>query len=148
MGKIGRSVDCTGLIVAPGFIDTPFVASAMSDPVRRAQVVAVAPEARAFGDRQLLSQAVANLIDNAIKHSRPGGRIEVAATAIDGDIEIAQPLRVLYGAEVFREWKPDNTSTSIQGNGTQSELLAPDSAARASPPRLSAVKDRGFIASV
>jgi len=26
--------------VAPGFIDTPFVASAMSDPVRRAQVVA------------------------------------------------------------------------------------------------------------
>ena len=46
-------------------------------------------------------------------------------TSADGDVEIAQPLRVLYGAEVFREWKPDNTTTSIQGNGTQSELNAP-----------------------
>ncbi|HET9622230.1 MAG TPA: TonB-dependent receptor [Kofleriaceae bacterium] len=50
--------------------------------------------------------------------------------AADGDIEIAQPLRVLYGAEVFREWKPDNTTTSIQGDGTQSELLAPNDLTR------------------
>jgi outer membrane receptor protein involved in Fe transport len=31
--------------------------------------------------------------------------------AIDGDVEIAKPLRLLYGAEMFHEWKPtDNLS--------------------------------------
>jgi outer membrane receptor protein involved in Fe transport len=31
--------------------------------------------------------------------------------ALDGDIELAKPLRVLYGAETFHEWKPaDNVS--------------------------------------
>ncbi|HET7499670.1 MAG TPA: TonB-dependent receptor, partial [Kofleriaceae bacterium] len=48
-----------------------------------------------------------------------------AGGAFDGDIEVSQVLRVLYGAEAFREWKPDNTTTSIQGAGTQSELIAP-----------------------
>jgi len=48
-----------------------------------------------------------------------------AGGAFDGDVELSQPLRVLYGAEAFREWKPDNTTTSIQGAGTQSELVAP-----------------------
>jgi outer membrane receptor protein involved in Fe transport len=45
--------------------------------------------------------------------------------AFDGDVELAPQLRVLYGAEAFREWKPDNTTTSLQGSGTQSELVAP-----------------------
>jgi outer membrane receptor protein involved in Fe transport len=48
-----------------------------------------------------------------------------AGGSFDGDVELSRPLRVLFGAEAFREWKPDNTTTSIQGNGTQSELLAP-----------------------
>jgi outer membrane receptor protein involved in Fe transport len=48
-----------------------------------------------------------------------------AGAALDGDVEVSPPLRVLYGAEAFREWKPDNTTTSIQGAGTQSELIAP-----------------------
>ncbi|HEY0195905.1 MAG TPA: TonB-dependent receptor [Kofleriaceae bacterium] len=45
--------------------------------------------------------------------------------SIDGDVELLPGLRALYGAEAFHEWKPDNTTTSIQGNGTQSELIAP-----------------------
>lgn len=48
-----------------------------------------------------------------------------AGGALDGDIELSRQLRVLYGAEAFREWKPDNTTTSVQGTGTQSELLSP-----------------------
>jgi outer membrane receptor protein involved in Fe transport len=48
-----------------------------------------------------------------------------AGGAFDGDIEVSPKVRVLYGAEAFREWKPDNATTSLQGDGTQSELLAP-----------------------
>jgi len=45
--------------------------------------------------------------------------------AIDGDVEVMPGLRLLYGTEAFREWKPDNTTASLQGDGTQSTLLAP-----------------------
>jgi len=48
-----------------------------------------------------------------------------AGAAVDGDIELTSALRVLYGGEAFREWKPDNVTTSIQGAGTQSELPGP-----------------------
>ena len=48
-----------------------------------------------------------------------------AGGAFDGDVELSSQLRMLYGAEAFREWKPNNTTTSLQGDGTQSELLAP-----------------------
>jgi outer membrane receptor protein involved in Fe transport len=45
--------------------------------------------------------------------------------AFDGDYELSQKLRVLYGAEAFREWKPDTVTQSRQGPGTQSEIQAP-----------------------
>jgi outer membrane receptor protein involved in Fe transport len=34
-----------------------------------------------------------------------------AGAGLDGDIEAAQPLRILYGAEAFREWENGPTST-------------------------------------
>jgi len=48
-----------------------------------------------------------------------------AGGAIDGDVEASRKLRVLYGAEAFNEWKPDNVTRSRQGAGTESEILAP-----------------------
>jgi outer membrane receptor protein involved in Fe transport len=45
---------------------------------------------------------------------------------LDGDLELASGLRVVYGAEAFREWLPNTVTTSIQGPGTQSEALGPD----------------------
>ena len=45
--------------VAPGFIDTPFVASAMSDPVRRAQVVAAVGK---VGTAEQIAEAAAWLV--------------------------------------------------------------------------------------
>jgi outer membrane receptor protein involved in Fe transport len=48
-----------------------------------------------------------------------------AGGAFDGDVELSPQLRVLYGAEAFHEWKPDNTRSSLQGDGTQTELVAP-----------------------
>ena len=48
-----------------------------------------------------------------------------AGAAFDADIELTDKARVLYGAEAFREFKPDNVERSRQGDGTESELPAP-----------------------
>ncbi|HWU85917.1 MAG TPA: TonB-dependent receptor [Kofleriaceae bacterium] len=46
-------------------------------------------------------------------------------SALDGDVELGRKARVLYGAEAFHETKIDNATASIQGDGTESEILAP-----------------------
>jgi outer membrane receptor protein involved in Fe transport len=80
----------------------------------------------------------------APRPSLPGGlafEVDLSSyrtgAAFDGDIELASqvregflarallPVRVLYGAEAFHEWKPDEPSGSLQGSGTPSELIAP-----------------------
>jgi signal transduction histidine kinase len=43
----------------------------------------------AFGDRELIQQAAANLVDNAVKFSPPGGAVALSATATQAGVEIA-----------------------------------------------------------
>jgi outer membrane receptor protein involved in Fe transport len=45
--------------------------------------------------------------------------------ALDGDAELARPLRVLYGAEAFNEWLPDDHGESRQGAGLSSTFDGP-----------------------
>jgi two-component system, OmpR family, sensor histidine kinase SenX3 len=52
-------------------------------------VVSGDPEARVYGDPDLLMTAVRNLVDNAVAYSDPGTRVAVAVTHGDGLVEIA-----------------------------------------------------------
>jgi signal transduction histidine kinase len=49
----------------------------------------VDPDVGTTGDRDLLVQLFANLVDNAIRHCPPGARIEVSAVHRDGWIEVS-----------------------------------------------------------
>ncbi len=49
----------------------------------------IAPSLRALGDREMLQQAVVNLLDNAIKFSPPGGTVTLTADAAGAEIVIA-----------------------------------------------------------
>jgi len=42
-----------------------------------------------YGDRELIQQAVANLVDNAVKFSPPGGAVRLSATVTPAGVEIA-----------------------------------------------------------
>lgn len=42
---------------------------------------AIAPGVQVFGDRELLTQALANLLDNAVTHGREGGRVALALSS-------------------------------------------------------------------
>lgn len=43
--------------------------------------IRIAPGIATFGDRDLVTQMLSNLVDNAVKHGREGGRITLALTA-------------------------------------------------------------------
>jgi signal transduction histidine kinase len=44
---------------------------------------------RIMGDRELIQQAIANLLDNAMKFSPPGGAVRLVATRAPGSISIS-----------------------------------------------------------
>ncbi|MEZ5286744.1 MAG: HAMP domain-containing sensor histidine kinase [Vicinamibacterales bacterium] len=49
-----------------------------------ALAASVAPTLRVLGDRTRIRQALANLVENAVKYTPPGGAVQVEASAADG----------------------------------------------------------------
>jgi signal transduction histidine kinase len=82
-----------------------------------------------IGDRDLLFDAVANLVDNAIKHGRAGGRVTVAVARGDGrgEISVADDgpgIPVHERQHVFKRFYRLERSRRTAGNGLGLSLVA------------------------
>jgi len=81
------------------------------------------------GERHLLTQAFANLIDNAIKFTPPHGRIHVTTEQIDGfvDVSIADSgpgIPEMYHEKVFEKFFRIEESRHTKGNGLGLSLVS------------------------
>jgi len=81
------------------------------------------------GDRDLLFDAVANLVDNAIKHGRDGGQVMVVVARRDGRGEIfvaddGPGIPVHERQHVFKRFYRLERSRRMPGNGLGLSLVA------------------------
>jgi len=87
------------------------------------------PEVLVTGDRDLIFDAIANLVDNAIKHGRPGGHVVVANENIDGRpvVSIADDGPGIPAGQyehVFKRFYRLEHSRYTPGNGLGLSLVA------------------------
>ncbi len=86
-------------------------------------------EVPAIGDRDLIFDAIANLVDNAIKHGRAGGRVVVASETVNGSpivsIEDDGPgIPADQHEQVFKRFYRLEQSRYTPGNGLGLSLVA------------------------
>ena len=84
-----RRAAFTTLDVAPLLADVAELYGAVAEENGIALTVQAPERLPAFGDRELIQQAVANLVDNAVKFSPPGGAVRLSATEAPTGVEIA-----------------------------------------------------------
>ena len=89
----------------------------------------IAQDLTVVGDRELLTQLLSNLIENAIRHSPENASIMIAATRVDDGIEatIADTgpgIPVAEREKVFRRFYRLEASRTTPGNGLGLSLVA------------------------
>ena len=85
----------------------------------------IAPGVLGWGDRELVTQMLANLVENAVRHGREGGRIEVALEPAPGGgggamVAVADDGAGIPAAErgrVFRRFHRLDAARSSPGTG-------------------------------
>ncbi len=85
-------------------------------------------EARVIGDRDLLFQAITNLVDNAVKYTPRDGRVNLSATLAGGavEVEVADNGPGIPDAlrdQVFRRFFRADDSRSTPGSGLGLSLV-------------------------
>ena len=75
--------------LAPLLADVAELYGAVAEDRQVSLEVAAPEKLPTYGDRDLVQQAVANLVDNAVKFSPPGGTVRLHATASPAGVEIA-----------------------------------------------------------
>ena len=74
--------------LAPVLADVGELYSVVAEEREIRVEVAAPPRLPAHGDRELIQQAVANLLDNAVKFSPRGGRVVVSGAASGGGVTV------------------------------------------------------------
>jgi signal transduction histidine kinase len=74
--------------VAPLLADTAELYGALAEDKGISLTANVPDHLPTFGDRELIQQAMANLVDNAVKFSPPGGAVRLSATTAATGVEI------------------------------------------------------------
>ncbi len=74
--------------LAPPLADAAELYGAVAEEKGVALSVDVPAQLPAFGDRELIQQAVANLLDNAVKFSPAGGSVRLAAASVVAAVQI------------------------------------------------------------
>lgn len=86
-------------------------------------------EVLATGDRDLIFDAIANLVDNAIKHGRPGGHVVVASETVNGSPVVSitdngPGIPADQHEQVFKRFYRLEQSRYTPGNGLGLSLVA------------------------
>jgi signal transduction histidine kinase len=86
-------------------------------------------EVLAIGDRDLIFDAIANLVDNAIKHSRAGGLVVVASETVNGNPFVSitdngPGIPADQHEQVFKRFYRLEQSRYTPGNGLGLSLVA------------------------
>ncbi len=81
-----------------------------------------------IGDRDLLFQALGNLVDNAVKYTPEGGQVDLSLGQSDGAVVVAVAdngpgIPAALHAEVFRRFFRADDSRSTPGNGLGLSLV-------------------------
>ena len=87
------------------------------------------PEVFVTGDRDLIFDAISNLVDNAIKHARPGGQVVVTSEHSEGGAVVAisddgMGIPAEQHEQVFKRFYRLEHSRYTPGNGLGLSLVA------------------------
>lgn len=102
---------------------------AVAEDLGRSLTSRIEPGLSVRGDRELLAQMLVNLIENALRHTPPGSKIDIALRRDGPDLvgEVSDDGPGIPGSEherVFRRFYRLETSRSTPGNGLGLALVA------------------------
>jgi signal transduction histidine kinase len=125
-----RRLECFGQVqLAPLLREVGDLYEPIAEDQRISLQVEIADEATVHGDRDLLFEAVANLVDNAVKFTPEGGRVTLALLRRDGEsvIQVKDTGRGIPEAEreaVTKRFYRSDKSRNTEGLGLGLSLVA------------------------